>query len=235
MNKINEVEDNMANAEQRAARKLDQLLEENKELNGQVLKLGQTVKELSQRYNLVTRNEELKLETTVRKDPDQFATSQKGTLSVTSSSMKQGPSNILDSLREKAHSLIKKLTLLYKEASKIDLAYDGTLDLMKGWTKTSNSSRKEYIDKLIEGLESMVDTVDIKSYKDKIAMFKQNETLIISSCQQNFKALCDALEVDIDTLSTGIVTKSKKLSQLKTEMDKIEPGKQIPATLRASK
>jgi hypothetical protein len=140
----------------------------------------------------------------------------------------------LDALREKTHSLIKKLTLLYKEASKIDSAYDGTVDLMKGWSKTTISSRKEHIDKLLDGLEAIADTVDIKSYKDKIAVFKQNEAMIITNCQQNFKALCDALELEIEGLSTGIVTKSKKLSQLKTEMDKLEPGKQIPATLRAS-
>lgn len=130
--------------------------------------------------------------------------------------------------------MIKKLTLLYKEASKIDMAYDGTVDLMKGWSKTTNSSRKEYIDKLLEGLDALADTVDIKGYKDKIAVFKQNEALIITNCQQNFKNLCDALEVDIDALSTGIVAKSKKLSQLKTEMDKLEPGKQIPATLKTN-
>lgn len=102
------------------------------------------------------------------------------------------------------------------------MAYDGTVDLMKGWSKTTNSSRKEYIDRLLEGLDALADTVDIKGYKDKIAVFKQNEALIITNCQQNFKNLCDALEVDIDALSTGIVAKSKKLSQLKTEMDKLE-------------
>jgi hypothetical protein len=148
--------------------------------------------------------------------------------------MKQGPTNVLDALREKAHTLIKKLTLLYKEASKIDSAYEGTIDLMRGWSKTTNSSKKDYIESMLQGLDDMNDSVDVKVYKEKIAVFKHTELQIVTSCQQNFKALCEALETDIEALSTGLVAKSKKLSQLKVEMDKIEPGKQIPATLKTN-
>jgi methyl-accepting chemotaxis protein len=46
---VAELEENLKIAEQRASRKIDQLLIENKELNGQVLKLGQNLRESNQR------------------------------------------------------------------------------------------------------------------------------------------------------------------------------------------
>lgn len=149
--------------------------------------------------------------------------------------MKQGTNSILDTLKDKAHSLLKKLTLLYKEASKIDSAYNGTIDLMKGWSKSTNSSKKDFIDKLLHNLESFVDTVDVKSYKDKIAVFKQREATLITECQQNFRNLCESLETEIAALSESLVSKSRRFAQLKAEMDKVEPGKQIPATLKTDK
>lgn len=163
-------------------------------------------------------------------------TAQKGTISVlaTSTAMKQGPSSLLDPLRDKTHQLIKKLTLLYKRASEIDSAYNGTLSLMKGWTKSTNSTKRAFVEKFLENLESIQDSVDVKSYKEKIAYFKHNEQLTVSSCQQNLGALCEALETDINSLSTSIVSKSKKLSQLKVEMEKMEPGRQIPAKLKTN-
>lgn len=151
-------------------------------------------------------------------------------MSISSSTVtKQGP--LLDSMLDRCHQLIKKLTLLYKEAAKIDSAYDGTLSLMKGWTKTTNSSKKALIEQLLKSLELIKDTVDAKEFKDKIANYKHNEQLVITNCQHNIKALCEALEDDIAQLSNAVVEKSKKLTQLKSEMDKMEPGKQIPATL----
>lgn len=172
---------------------------------------------------------------TARKNADQghLLTAQKGNtnVSATSTAMKQGPSNLLDSLRDKAHQLLKKLTLLYKKASEIDSAYNGTVSLMKGWTKSTNSTKRAFVEKFLDNLESIQDSVEVKSYKDKIANFRHNEQLIVTNCQQNLNALCEALESDVSSLSSSIVMKSKKLSQLKVEMEKMEPGRQIPAKL----
>lgn len=156
-------------------------------------------------------------------------------MSVNSTAMKQPLANSLDVLIERVHQLIKKLTVLYKEASKIESTYEGTLALMKGWTKTTTSSRKAFIEKVLQNLEAIEDTIDAKAFKDRIAIFKHNEQQQVANCHQNLKALCDAIETDISELSAGILTKSKKLSQLKVEMDKMEPGKQIPASITSDK
>lgn len=156
-------------------------------------------------------------------------------MSVTSTANKASVASALDSLVDRVHQLIKKLVVLYKEASKIDSTCEGIMGLMKGWVKTTNSSRKSIVEKFLQSMDALQDTVDVKTFKDKIAVFKHNEQLVISTCQQNLKALIDAIEADIAELSQGIVTKSKKLSQLKAEMEKTEPGKQIPASLGTDK
>lgn len=138
----------------------------------------------------------------------------------------------LDSLKERAHNLIKKLALLYKEASKIDKAYEGTLSLMKNWVNNTNSDRREHIEQLLESLSSMADTHDIKIYNEKLHNHKKEEMNISNACTSGLRLLIEVLDSDIENISKELINKSKKLSMLKVEMDKVEPGKQIPAELK---
>lgn len=141
---------------------------------------------------------------------------------------------ILDPLRDRAHQLIKKMSLVYSEASKVDLAYEGLLSLMKGWLKTSASQRKAEVEDLIKKLEVSKDEGNLKDCKNKLLNHRQSEANIVSTCQTALKGLIEAIERDIDTISKELVAKSKKLSNLKVEMDKVEPGKQIPAVLKVT-
>jgi hypothetical protein len=143
-----------------------------------------------------------------------------------------GVVGILDPLREKVLQLLKKLRSYYKQAAKIDSAYEGTLSLMKGWVKSTGSNKRGEIEQLIGKLEAMKDAQDFSTYKEKIISHKILEEKIVSSAQNGLKSICEAVESDIRNIEQEIINKSKKLSYLKVEMDKVEPGKQIPATLR---
>ena len=209
--------DYINNTESRHNQKLDELLTENKDLSSRVINIGLQIKD--------QRSENTELKDKIR-DYD-LASARQSDISK-SMIVQQGT---LDQLKDKAHQLLKKLALVYKEASKVDKAYEGTLDLLKGWSKSTSSDKKTHIENLITTLDGMNDIADIKIYNDKIHRHKQEEIDITNACTSQFRYLIEELESDITSISKELVNKSKKLSMLKVEMDKVEPGRQIPATL----
>ena len=183
---------------------MDQLLNENKDLSNRVVNLGMMVKD--------TKHENTELKDII-KDTDMLSARQ----SVISKSTVQV--GTLDALKERAHSLLKRLNHTLKQATKVEQAYLGTVDLLKNWTRTSSSQRISQVEEMLIALESMGDGDDLKLLNQRLHSYRQREIAIEAECIEKFRSLIADLEADTEIVNTVILNKSKKITRLKTEMN----------------
>jgi hypothetical protein len=142
--------------------------------------------------------------------------------------------NILDSLKDKAHQLLKKFNMLVKETAKIDAALRGTVDLMRNVAKNSAPGEKTRLEQVLQTIDEAKDQHDMAAYQSRLHGHRTTELSLVTSAQNGLRTLIDALQNDIDLISAELKNRSKKLSLVKVEVEGLDSGRQIPATLKVS-
>ena len=139
---------------------------------------------------------------------------------------------MLDSLRDKAHQLLKKFNMLVKETAKIDGALQGTVDLMKNVAKNSAPEERSRLEQVLKTIDDAKDQHDMATYQARLHSHRTTEHSLVISAQNGLRNLIEALQADIELISAELKNRSKKLSLIKLEVEGLDSSRKIPATLK---
>lgn len=142
----------------------------------------------------------------------------------------------LDALREKARHALKKLDKHCDGVAKMEATYQQILDTMKGKLKyeDANSERRKKIESYVATIVGLQNASTLKAVRNRLGQLKAEEADAVLQFTMRLKALLETTDNDNRSMASELEDSSKKLTQLMSGLQKLEPGRSIPPSLRSS-
>lgn len=142
----------------------------------------------------------------------------------------------LDALREKVKHGLRKLERHCEGVGKIEATYQQILESMKGKLKLEpiGSERRKKIESYVATVAALQEGSTLKAVRERLGLLKADEADLVLQFTQRMKALLETCDRDNKGMAVELEESSKKLTQLMSGLQKLEPGKTIPPSLRSS-
>ena len=147
-----------------------------------------------------------------------------------------GASSGLDALREKVKHALRKLERHCEGVDKMEAGFQQILETMKGKLKyeAPTSERRKKIESYLATVTALQEGSNLKAVRERLGQLKAGEADLVLQFTQRMKALLETADRDNKGMAVELEESSKKLTQLMSGMQKLEPGKTIPPSLRSS-
>lgn len=145
-----------------------------------------------------------------------------------------GASNLsqMDQLKSRLEVLIKKITLMNNELSKIYQSLQNCVVIIQDWKGVSQDEEANQLKQLLKKAQGCVETTSM-AYVETVFRIKEEAGKLCQDWSRQMNQLCTRLEGIFSDCKDEITRKATDLISIKSEMDLFDPAKRIPQNLKS--
>lgn len=138
----------------------------------------------------------------------------------------------MDQTKTRLEILIKKITLMANELTKIYQSLQNCVVIIQDWRSNSTVEEADKLKLLLKKAQGSVDNSSME-YMETVFRVKDDANKLCLEWSRQMNQLCTRLEGISGDCKDEITRKATELISIKSEMDIYDPSKRIPANLKA--
>ena len=138
----------------------------------------------------------------------------------------------MDSSKSRIEILIKKITLMTTELSKIYQSLQNCVIIVNDWKGLSQGNDLSQLKQLLKKAQSYADNSGAV-YMQEVFKIKEEANRLCMDWSRQMNQLCLKLESLSNECKTEITRKATELLTVKNEMDNFDPTNRIPFNLKS--